>query len=142
MKLDPFESIGFHCNLTFKSFFSVLTEKLKGTGISPVQFMALAHLTALGPLSQTELARRLSITGATTARLIDRMERDGWVKRERDPDDHRIKTVVLTRKSGLVWEEASAIGREILQQAYRNIDKKDLEIVKRVLADVRHNLGA
>ena len=54
MKLDPYESIGFHCNLTTKTFLSALGEKLQGSGISPGQFLALANLTALGPLSQSE----------------------------------------------------------------------------------------
>ncbi len=53
-----------------------------GTGISPTQFLALTNLTALGLLSQSELADRLAITGATTSRLIDRMERDEWVRRD------------------------------------------------------------
>jgi DNA-binding MarR family transcriptional regulator len=70
-RLDPFESIGFHCSLTFRAFTHVLEMKLKATGVSSAQFVALAHLVALGPLSQSELVSRLSITPATCARLID-----------------------------------------------------------------------
>ena len=64
-RLDPYESLGFHCGLTFKAFISSVEKRLKGTGVSPAQFLALAHLIALGPLSQTELVDRLSITKAT-----------------------------------------------------------------------------
>ncbi|MDU9049922.1 MAG: MarR family transcriptional regulator [Candidatus Electrothrix sp. Rat3] len=140
MKLDPYESIGFHCNLTTKTFLSALGEKLKGTDVSPSQFLALANLTALGPLSQSELADRLAITGATTARLIDRMERDEWVRRERDPEDQRVNMIIPTEKAARTWAEISSAGREVLNQAYQGISKKELETVKQILQKIRNNL--
>lgn len=140
--LDPYESLGFHCNLTLKAFVAALEVRLKGTGVSPVQHMALAHLTALGPLSQAELADRLSITPATTARLVDRMERDGWVVRRSDAEDARVNRVVLTEQAGEMWEKISKSARELLNDAYRGVHPAEIETVKRVLERVRRNLGA
>lgn len=141
-RLDPYESLGFHCNLTVKAFFGVLDEKLKGLGVSPAQHVALAHLIALGPLSQSELADRLAITAATGVRLIDRMERDGWVKRQPDPMDARIKRVVPTEQAIEVWEKISNAGRAVLDKAYRGVHPAEIETVKRVLEKIRRNLGA
>ena len=141
-RLDPYESLGFHCNITFKAFVAVLEDRLKGTRVSRAQFLALAHLTALGPLSQGELASLLSITPATTVRLVDRMARDGWVTRQPDPDDGRVNRVVLTDEALKVWEEVSQMARALLDQAYRGIHPAEIETVKRVLERVRRNLGA
>ncbi len=141
-RLDPYESIGFLCNLTFKAFVSVLEHKLRGTQVSRAQFLALAHLTALGPMSQRELSNLLSITSATAVRLVDRMERDGWVTRQVDPDDRRVKRVVPTDKAGEVWKEVSQCGLATLEQAYRGIEPGEIETVKRILERMRHNLGA
>lgn len=140
-RLDPYESLGFHCGLTFKSFISSVERKLKGTGVSPAQFLALVHLIALGPLSQSELVDRLSITKATGVRLIDRMERDGWVVRQADPRDGRVKRVVPTQRALAVWDRISQGGREVLDQAYRGIHPSEIETVKRVLERVRKNLA-
>ncbi len=124
-----------------KAFFSTLGDKLKGTGISPSQFLALANLTAFGPLSQSELADHLAITGATTARLVDRMERDEWVRRERDPNDQRIKMVIPTEKAAGIWKEISQAGREVLEQAYQGVTPEELDTVKRILKHIRENLN-
>ncbi len=140
LKLDPYESIGFHCNITMKAFLGALSEKLQGTGISPAQFLALANLTTFGPLSQSELADRLAITGATTARLIDRMERDHWVKRERDSNDQRIKMIIPTQQAQKTWKKIASAGRSVLDQAYQGISKEDLETTKQVLQQIRNNL--
>jgi len=141
-RLDPSDSLGFHCNLTFKAFMRALERKLRGTGVSKAQFLALEHLIVSGPLSQSELVDRLSITKATGARLVDRMERDGWVKRRSDPGDGRIKRVVLTKSITKIWSEVSQSGQELLDQAYRGIKPAEIEMVKRVLKKVRRNLQA
>jgi len=104
--------------------------------------MALAHLIALGSLSQSELADRLSIAPATAVRLVDRMERDGWVVRKADPEDGRVKRIVLTNEAIAVWEEVSKAGRELLAQAYEGVHPAEIEAVKRILERVRRNLGA
>jgi MarR family transcriptional regulator for hemolysin len=139
--LDPYESLGFHCNLTFRAFAGRLEARLRGTGVSPAQFLALAHLVALGSLAQVDLAQRLSIAPATVARLVDRMERDGWVVREVDPEDGRRNRVVPTVQAREAWEEMSQVGRDILEKAYRGVHPAEIETVKRVLAKVRANLG-
>lgn len=139
--LDPYESLGFHCNLTVKAFLCAWEGKLKGTGVRPAQLVALAQLIASGPLSQSELVERLSITPATGVRLVDRMERDRWVIRRPDPKDGRVKLVTPTEQAVAVWEKLSRTGRKVLDQAYRGIPPAEIETVKRVLEQVRRNLG-
>jgi DNA-binding MarR family transcriptional regulator len=51
-----------------------------------------------GPLSPSELARRAGLHPATMTGILDRLERGGWVTRERDPDDRRAVRVRAPRK--------------------------------------------
>jgi MarR family transcriptional regulator for hemolysin len=141
-RLNPNDSLGFHCNVTFKAFMRALERKLRGTGVSKAQFLALEHLIASGSLSQAELVDRLSITRATGARLVDRMERDGWVKRRSDPRDRRVKRVVPTSSITELWSQVSRSGQDLLDQAYRGVKPTEIEMVKRVLRTVRRNLKA
>ena len=46
-----------------------------------------------GPLSPSALARRAGLHPATITGILDRLERDGWVARERDPSDRRAVVV-------------------------------------------------
>lgn len=46
-----------------------------------------------GPLSPTALARRAGLHPATMTGILDRLERAGWIARERDPADRRAVTV-------------------------------------------------
>jgi len=48
-----------------------------------------------GPLSPSALARRAGLHPATMTGILDRLERGGWITRDRDPDaaDRRAVTV-------------------------------------------------
>lgn len=137
---DPWESIGFHCSLTYRAFAGALEKRLGKTGISPAQFIALAHLTALGAMPQAELSEYLSTSPVSVVRLIDRMERDGWVERKQSAEDRRIKQVVPTAKAEAIWSELTALVRKFIKHAYQGISEEELDMVKKTLRRIRENL--
>jgi DNA-binding MarR family transcriptional regulator len=53
-----------------------------------------------GPLSPTSLARLTGQHPATLTGILDRLERDGWIARERDPSDRRGVVVRAERGRG------------------------------------------
>jgi DNA-binding MarR family transcriptional regulator len=50
-----------------------------------------------GPLSPSALARRSGLHPATVTGILDRLERGGWVARDRDPSDRRSVAVRALR---------------------------------------------
>jgi DNA-binding MarR family transcriptional regulator len=50
-----------------------------------------------GPLSPSALARRAGLHPATMTGILDRLERGGWVARDRDPSDRRAVLVRALR---------------------------------------------
>ena len=137
---NPNESVGFHCSITYRSFARALEGRLHTTGVSPVQFIALAHLMALGTMPQAELAAHLSISPVSVVKLIDRMERDGWVERRPSSKDRRVKLVVPTSQAKAIWNELTVHARAIVKQAHAGISQKEIEMLKMTLRKIRNNL--
>src|SRR5688572_19167588 len=50
-----------------------------------------------GPLNPSALARHAGLHPATITGILDRLERGGWVARERDPSDRRAVVVRVLR---------------------------------------------
>jgi len=53
-----------------------------------------------GPLSPSALARRAGLHPATMTGILDRLERGGWVARDRDATDRRAVVVRTRRERG------------------------------------------
>ncbi|MCU1655769.1 MAG: MarR family transcriptional regulator [Pseudonocardiales bacterium] len=57
--------------------------------IKDVDFDCLDVVTRHGPMSPTALARRIGVHLATMTGILDRLERGGWIVRDRDKSDRR-----------------------------------------------------
>ena len=66
-------------------------------GLRSVDLDCLDLINAAGPVGPGELARRTNLHPATVTGILDRLEKGGWIVRERDPDDRRA-VVVRARK--------------------------------------------
>lgn len=53
---------------------------------------------AVEPMSQRQLSELLNVDASDMVRLIDSLENNGWVTRERDPKDRRRQIVEATKK--------------------------------------------
>jgi DNA-binding transcriptional ArsR family regulator len=62
-------------------------------GLNDVDLDCLDLINRYGPLSPSALAQRASLHPATMTGILDRLERGGWVVRERDPSDRRAVRV-------------------------------------------------
>jgi MarR family transcriptional regulator, 2-MHQ and catechol-resistance regulon repressor len=60
------------------------------------QFAVLEALYHLGPMTQGEISGKVLKSGSNMTTVIDNLERDGWVRRERDARDRRVIHVHLT----------------------------------------------
>lgn len=58
-------------------------------GLKDVDLECLDMIARHGPLSPGALARRAGLHPATMTGILDRLERAGWVTRDRDPSDRR-----------------------------------------------------
>jgi MarR family transcriptional regulator for hemolysin len=111
-----------------------LDRRLKYLGVSQASWMTIAVTAkARTPLSQSELADRLGVEGATMVAMVDRLVKAGLVVREPSTTDRRVKRVVLTQAGNLlfdkVWAEAAAFRKELLA----NMDPKALLIATELL---------
>ena len=104
---------------TSRAWRQALDRRLKYLGVSQASWMTIAMAAkARSPLSQSELADRLGVEGATMVAMVDRLVKAGLVVREPSTTDRRVKHVVLTGSGtllyGKVLAEAAAFRNELL----------------------------
>ncbi len=90
------ESLGYLANRLARALARTLAGCLAPHGVSVGQWAVLLILWAQDGQSQKQLSRGVAIEEATMVRNLDRMERDGLVRRVRNPRDRREIRVHLT----------------------------------------------
>jgi DNA-binding MarR family transcriptional regulator len=77
---------------------SLLNHQVSGhLGFKDIDLDCLNLIDRHGPLSPSALSRRAGLHPATLTGVLDRLERGGWVARERDPSDRRAVVVRALR---------------------------------------------
>ena len=88
-------------------------------GLSLATLGALRHLVlASEPLTLSQLAERHCCGKSNVTQLVDRLEADGLVARESDPDDRRTVRATVTSAGRAAYERASVL----LAEHERSID--------------------
>jgi DNA-binding MarR family transcriptional regulator len=82
-----------------------------------------------GPLSPSELARRAGMHPATMTGILDRLERSGWVTRERDPDDRRAVRVRAPRKRNAELMRLYSGMSRSMNRILAGYDDSELELI-------------
>ncbi len=81
---------------------AVLARRLAPHGLHAGQEALLLAVWSQPGLRQVALAERLEVEPPTVSRMIERLERGGLIRRERDPHDARLWRVHPTARSRLL----------------------------------------
>ena len=117
------------------------SRRAESLGVTGAQWKVMLKLTLKPGLRQTELADILEIEPITLSRIIDRLQDAELVERACDPADRRAWRLHVTAKAGPIVEKLKAIAGEMTAEAFAGIDNKDVETTRRVLAQVREQVG-
>lgn len=96
------ESIGRESVLLSKEIHIFISRALEPYGIGSAQFPFLMRLLHRDGISQESLTSVLKCDRATGTRALSKLEENGYVRREPDPNDKRAYRVFLTEKARLL----------------------------------------
>ncbi|SDY56043.1 DNA-binding transcriptional regulator, MarR family [Proteiniborus ethanoligenes] len=132
--------VGFITNRAGKKLANEFNERLLTVGITRVQWIALYYLGKHNELNQKELAELMDIKESSVARLIDRMEKEGYVLRKKDISDRRVTILLLTEKGIDYREKLMPEGEKMAQVFTEGISDEELEIFLRVIDKMLSNV--
>ena len=76
---------------------------LKRFDLTTAQFDVLVQISVYQPLTQMELAEKVTVTQGGISRMLARLEREGYIVRKQD---WKTKTISLTVKGEAILEQA------------------------------------
>jgi DNA-binding MarR family transcriptional regulator len=133
------ESPGFVINKLAHAMGVELERQLKAYDVTPSQWSLLAVFWSREGVSQVELQEILRVEGATITGLIQRMMRQGLVRRQSDPTDKRVQRVYLTERGRALEKVLIPLAEEVNAQALSGFSPDEQAFFLRLLIRSLHN---
>lgn len=135
------DSVGYWICRASRAFERAMNDELAPRGITFRQAQVLWMLAHEGSLSQTDLAERMRIEPPTLVGILDRMEREGWIRREGDANDRRRKFITPLPKAKPVWTKIIDCSDRVRARGNQGLDPEDQQLLKRLLGRIVENLS-
>ncbi|CAN91941.1 MULTISPECIES: MarR family winged helix-turn-helix transcriptional regulator [Sorangium] len=108
-----------------------------GFGLTGPQLTILKLLESFQDLSLSTLSERIRAQNSTVTGIVDRMEREGLVRRERSKADRRVVHIRLSEKGARLAREIQVEPMEIFRSALLSLSSTDLRDLLRILTKLQ-----
>jgi DNA-binding MarR family transcriptional regulator len=99
----------------------------KEKGLSMSQVGALFRIFRGGSSSVSDIGDNLGVTNAAASQMLERLVQQGLILRTEDPDDRRVKQVVLTDKGRQILHESIAARQGWLENLAQTLSEGERE---------------
>lgn len=135
------QKLGLTISEVSREWRQLLDQQLMHLGISNARWVVLLTLDKLKkPVPQKVLAEHVGIEGPTLARMLDKLENDGLVRRQTSQKDRRVKYVELCEKADELLDPMVETVYNTHQELINDIPEEDLIACHRVLLILRERL--
>lgn len=91
-------------------------------------------------MTPTNLSKAVFRSKYTITRIVDKLERDGFVMREPEDTDRRVKKVTITRK-GIDFIKKTVAARQTLShEATSCLNQEQIAALRSILTQLRRHL--
>ena len=136
------KEIAVELNLTGCKLKQFIAAKLRQMDVplTPEQFILIDILWNQGSMSQQQLADQMQKDKNSVTKLVDALERKGFVVREQNRQDRRSNTLVLTEKAEGLKQGAKQKGISILDEMLIGISEEELRTFLVTLGKLNRNM--
>ena len=140
---DHNQSLGYLAGLASRLLSKMLGKRFQDADImmTAEQWGAILVLLNGDAMTQGQLGERLYLEKSSVSRLVDGLERRGWIVRTKSPGDSRHKLVSPTPKALEIAKCCATIAKAVLAEAQRGMSDDEQRVCRSFLTRIIANLG-
>jgi DNA-binding MarR family transcriptional regulator len=105
-------------------------------GLSGIQYSVLvsvAHLQERQAVSVGTVAAHLHLSGAFITTVTNQLEKLGFIRKSRNPNDRRVAVLVTTTKAQQALERLAPLQRQVNDELFASVSRPHFEELSRVM---------
>jgi len=139
---DDERHIGFLISDVARLMRTAFDRRVRRLGLTRSQWLVINRLHRRPGATQSELAEMLEVEKATAGRMVDRMEKKGWVMRRPDAADRRVNRLFLTAEADLIQVQLAEIADRTVDNALALLSAREREQFSEWMRQVKRQLQA
>ncbi len=107
------------------------------------QFDVLSELEYAGePLTMSQLSQKLMVSNGNVTGVVDRLERDGYVRREASTADRRVHYIALTEKGIAEFRTMARVHEQWVEDLFAGLSTSEIRSLLNGLGKAKSSIGA
>lgn len=107
--------------------------QLKHPGLSPAELQIVRHIGFHGEVSQRHLSEDMNVDKAMVSRILQKLEKMGYLVRKEDENDARSKTVIALPPAKEIHLQNREMAENFYDQLTEDIPEEELALFERLL---------
>ncbi|MFH1681304.1 MAG: MarR family transcriptional regulator [Candidatus Eisenbacteria bacterium] len=116
-------------------------DALRDTGLTQPQFLVLTQIAEEEGIPLTRIGENMLVTGGNITGIVDRLEREGLVKRKRDGKDRRIIRAFFTPKGKKLYTHAVPTYDRFMRQVFGDLGSGEVTRLHKTLENLHKGLA-
>jgi DNA-binding MarR family transcriptional regulator len=144
--LEPNDSVGYLLKRCGVVMTQIAEQRFAALSISFTQWMVLVHLSKQEHVSATQLSAHIGHDMGALTRVVDELERRGFVRRERSSRDRRAVEIAITATGRRQALEGKRLIVELLNRLVEPLTEPEIDtligMLQRLLGNLQSVAGA
>lgn len=138
---NPTSTIGYLIADLSRLYGRVFDRRAAHLGLTRVQWRALKRIHQAEGITQTALADLMDMEPIAVGRVIDRLQKAGFVERRSDPNDRRVWRLHLSSQSTQIMDAIEQVSAGVREDSVAGVEPNELQIALKVLSQIRETLS-
>ncbi|UQZ37678.1 MarR family transcriptional regulator [Paenibacillus sp. PK3_47] len=138
---SPQQFLGFLLGSTHRRISNGFARALKPYDITPEQWSVLLMIADRGGINQKEVAAAAAKDQPTTARIVELLQKKGFITKSTSPSDRRAFLLYATEEGKELIESTLQLEEQNINAAVAGLTPQQLEELRGMLELIYHNTG-
>ena len=139
------QCIGKYISMLYRIGSSYINKELCKYDIGSGQYIFLLYLFNNNGCNQEEISIALDIDKGTTARALQKLQKEGYINKKIDKNDRRVNHILVTEKAFEIQESIMKVlnsWEDILYSSFNKEEKNELlELLQKAALNCQNNKG-
>ncbi|MCJ8013126.1 MarR family transcriptional regulator [Paenibacillus sp. KQZ6P-2] len=135
------QSIGFRFGNMHRKMSALFAGKLKPYSITPEQWSVLYQVYLQEGINQKELALRSGKDQPSITRILDVLDKKGYIQRKPDPGDRRAYLIYATEAVQRLMNETVPLELSLNDELVAGISDEQLQALNQIMKQINENIN-